>query len=188
VFADASIARDMFDRVSGQTTPTADANTYSLRGGVSYDRGTVLNAEASVGVALRRFDNGTSPDVVATLYGASVTYRPTATLALNGSFNTTIAPPGPDSSGTARVQYEALLNASYKVNRIVALRLAANWRTAQFTSSDRNETGYGLGLGLDYLINRDWSFTADYAFDRSETTPDPAEDAHRFTIGLRFSR
>ncbi len=188
LFGDASVARDLFDQTPPPPSFSANANTFALRGGLAYERGTTLSAEASIGVGMRRFDDDAVAQVTATLYDASLTYRPTATWALTAGFATTIAPPGPEGSGTARVQYAANFTSTYKLNRYIALRTLANWRTAQFTGSTNTESGYGLGVGVDYLINRQVRMSADYAFSHTEAAPDPAEDDHRVTLGVTFSR
>jgi hypothetical protein len=148
----------------------------------------VLEAEASIGLGLRRFAAPGFGEVVSTLYDAKLTFRPDETVELGGTFSTNVGAPGPDSGGLARVEYAAAADASYQLNTWVKLRASVGWQHALLVGTTTTETGYNAGAGLDYLLNEFATLTADYGYRRDETTPDPAEEEHRITLGVTFSR
>ena len=188
VFADGSATRQVFDAPIPSLGVKLDATNYAFLGGVSAKWNDVLQAEISAGVGLDRFDDQSLGDVRATLYNASLTFKPNETLTLTGDFSTTISPPGPDNAGTARVDYAATGSASYLVNQWLDLRASAGWHDASLADTSNTETGYDLGVGADYTLSKHAKLTADYGFGHSTVTPNPAVDTHTVTLGLTFSK
>lgn len=184
VFGEAGLGRDMFDADS----TAIDATTTTLRGGVTGRWNTTLEATASAGLGLRRFDNDSAGEIVTRLYDASITYKPDPTWAFTAGLSTNVEPPAPDDTGNTKVSYVANARVGYTVNSWLALRAAANWTTARFEGTPATETGYGYGLGADYRLNRHTALTADYGFDHSDSTLNGVDDAHRITMGVTISR
>lgn len=187
-FVDGSVERDVFDIVSPTLLVKPDANTYALRGGLSATWNTRFEAEASIGVGYRDFDDSGLSDVTATLYDAKLTWRPTEVTELRASFATTLAPPGPNASGTTRVEYAAALDMTHRINRWLALRAGIDWRQAELSGSTETESGYGVTLGADYLLSRHTTLSADYRFAHAELTPNPPLESHRVTLGVLLKR
>lgn len=187
-FVDGSAGYQFYDLPSPIFLEKLDAADYAVRAGLGAKWNSVLEAEGSIGLGLRRFAAPAFGEVVSTLYDAKLTFRPDETVTLGGTFSTSVGAPGPDSGGLARVEYVAAADASYRLNTWVKLRASAGWRHAQLVGTATTETGYNAGAGLDYLLNEFARLTADYAYRRAETTPDPAEEEHRVTLGVTFSR
>lgn len=188
VFGVAGVGRDMFDLASAVTLVRPDATSLTLRGGITGRWSSVLEATASTGVALRRFDQAGLGEVVTQLYDARVTYTPDPTWRLTAGLSTTVAPPGPDGNGTTRVQYGANAEVTRDVNSWLALRAQADWRSTRFEGSADTETGYGIGLGADYVLSARTAVTADYGYDRSDSTTNGMQDAHTVSVGVTLSR
>jgi hypothetical protein len=188
VFADAGVQRTVFDAPSTSLGASLDSNQYTLLAGIAVKRDETLSASVSAGVGLARFDDPTLPEVRATLYDASLTYRPTEALSLNGAFTTTIGAPGPDGQGTARVAYEADAGATYLVNDWLDWRAAAGWHRTEYAGSDVVDTGYSAGLGADYAVGPHVKLSADYSFERGQITPSPVSDTHTVSLGLTVSK
>ena len=188
VFGQAGFGRDIFDQASTTLLVKPDASDYSLRGGVTGRWNTTLEATASTGVALRRFDEASLGEVTTQLYDASVTYTPDPTLRFTAGFATTVAPPGPDAGGTTRIGYAATGAVDYTVNSWLKLNGLAEWTGARFDGSPDTETGYGLGAGADYLVNAHTSVNADYGFAHSNSTINGIQDAHQISVGVTLSR
>ena len=182
VFGQADIGRDILDQ------PATNASDVTLKGGVTGRWNDIVVATASAGVGLRRFDATGLADVVTQLYDASVSFTPDPTWRMTAGFATTIAPPGPNGAGTARVDYSANGEIAYTVNSWLALRALADWHTARFVGTADTETGYGLGAGADYKVNAHTALSADYGYDHSEGTSNGLQEAHRVTVGLTVSR
>ncbi|WDR01235.1 DUF5777 family beta-barrel protein [Devosia algicola] len=188
VFAEAGLGRDVFDYASPGLLVKADATSASLKAGVKGKWGSTLEAEASAGVGLRRFDAASLGEVRSTLYDASVSYMPSPSLRLTGGFTTSVEPPGPDSSGTTRTEYAARGTIDYTINSWLAVNGLASWRTAQFSGSTNTERGFGLGAGAQYKLNKQTSVSADYAYDHSESTSDGTQDSHTVSLGVTLKR
>jgi hypothetical protein len=187
-FVDGSAGYQLYDKPSPIFLEKLDAADYAVRTGLSAKWNSVLEAEASVGLGLRRFAVPAFGEVVSTLYDAKLTFRPDETVTLGAGFSTSIGAPGPSSGGLARIEYAATADASYQVNPWLRLRASAGWRHAQLVGTSDVETGYNAGTGLDYRLNEFTALTADYAYSWAETQPNPAEDEHRVTLGVTFSR
>ena len=188
VFGRAGVERDVFDLRSASLGVKPDATTTSLEAGVTGRWSEVLEATASTGFKLRRFDATSLGEVSAQTYDAKLVFRPDPTLQLTTGFTTTVAPPGPDEGGTTRIGYDANAELAYTVNSWLALRALANWNRASFVGSSATESGYGWGAGGDYKVNAHTAVTADYNYDQSETSSSGKQDAHQVTLGVTLSR
>lgn len=188
IFGQVGLGRDIFDVPSGTLGTYPNATDVTLKGGATGRWNGILEATASAGVGLRRFDTAGLGEVVTQLYDASVTFTPDPTWRMTAAFATTVAPPGPNGTGAARVDYSARAELGYTVNSWLALRALADWNSARFVGSTATETGYGLGAGADYKVNAHTAVTADYGYDHSESTSNGVQDAHRVTVGITLSR
>ncbi|MDB5615705.1 MAG: outer rane beta-barrel protein [Devosia sp.] len=188
VFGQGGAGRDIFDYQSASAAVSANANDYTLKGGVTGRWNSILEVTGSAGVGLRRFDVASVSDVVSQLYDAQVTFTPDPTWRMSAGFATLVTPPGPNGSGTTKVDYVATARAGYTVNSWLALRALADWNTARFEGSTNVESGYGYGLGADYKVNAHTAVTADYDFDHTDSTANGVQDAHRVTMGITLSR
>jgi opacity protein-like surface antigen len=187
-FVEGTAGYQWYDVPSPSYLVKLDAADYQVRAGLSAEWNDVWKAEASVGYALRRFAEPSFGDTSALLYDASVTYRPDETVEINGEFTTSFDAPGPDSNGTARLEYAAQGDVAYLVNPWLKLRATAGWTYAQLVGTTDTERSYNLGAGADYVLNEFTTLTADYNYSNSESPPNPAEDAHRVTVGVTFHR
>jgi hypothetical protein len=185
-FVDADAQFEVYDEVSPGLLVPLDNLTYAARAGLTAVHGEDFEAEASVGYAWRDFADETIEDTAALLYDASVTYRPDETVELTGSLTTTLGAPG--STGSAELSYAATGEAAMQVSPWLRLRGSAGWNAGRFIGTDVETRGWAAGLGAAYLLSRNIDLTADYAFERSETTPNPATDEHQLLIGVRFHR
>lgn len=178
----------MHDAASPSLGARADGIDYALKAGIAgnwgHDR---LQAEASVGVGLRRYDAASLGEVRTTLYDASLTYHPDETWTLGATLSTEIVPPGGDVD-TTRVRYKLGADLAYRVNSWLALRADADWSRTDGVGTGITDTSYGWGVGADYTLNRHTALSADYAFTHTESSPDPVREAQRVTLGVTFKR
>ncbi|MCZ4346508.1 DUF5777 family beta-barrel protein [Devosia neptuniae] len=188
VFGRASVGRDIFDVQSASLGLKPDATTSSFEAGVTGKWNEVLEASASTGVTLRRFDAINLGEVTAQTYDASLTFRPDPTIQMTAGLSTTVAPPGPSGLGSTRIGYAADGEVAYTVNSWVSLRALANWSSASYIGSTDTETGYGFGAGGDYKVNAHTALTADYNFDKSDSSTNGPQEAHQVSVGITVSR
>jgi hypothetical protein len=188
IFGQAGLGRDVFDQPSSVLLVKTDATDAVVKGGIAGRWNDILTATVSTGVNLRRFDEASLGEFTTQLYDASVTFSPDPTWDVTAGFSTIVAPPGPQSSGTTRVEYAADVDVAYTVNSWLALRAKANWSTAKFTGSTETERGYGWGAGADYNVNAHTAVTTDYDYKNTTSSSDGVEDAHSVTMGITLSR
>ncbi|RYG30008.1 MAG: hypothetical protein EON93_15620 [Burkholderiales bacterium] len=188
IFGQAGLGRDAFDQPSSVLLVKTDATDATIEGGVTGRWNNILEATVSTGLNLRRFDEASLGEFTTQLYDASVTFSPDPTWDFTAGFSTIVAPPGPQSSGTSRVEYAADLDVAYTVNSWLALRAKADWSTARFTNSPETERGYGWGMGADYNVNAHTALTADYSYKKSTSSLEGPEDAHTVAMGVTLSR
>ena len=188
-FIDGSLGYQLYDFVSPSYGVKLDGADYAVRGGLSSKWSEVLEAEASVGLGLRKFTYGAADDIVSHLYDASVTFRPDETLSIRGALSTTVGAPGANASGAARIEYAATGDVTYRVNPWVTLRGSAAYRYAIFSDSTTVETGYSVGAGADYLVNENISVSGDYRYGATTTAPaNTTDQEHRVTLGVTVKR
>jgi hypothetical protein len=187
VFGQAGYGRDLFDETSSAGL-TQNATDTQIEGGITGRWNSTLEATASTGLALRRFDNASLGEVTTQLYDASITFTPDPTWRMRAAFTTEVAPPGPNNPGTTRVEQNASAELGYTVNSWLALRALASWSSARFIGSSETETSHGVGAGADYAVNAHTAVTADYLYDRVDSTSTGREDSHQVTLGVTLSR
>ncbi len=187
-FIDGEAVAEQYDIASPTLLVKLDNTTYATRTGLTFRPSEVLELEGSVGWGYRDFVDSTLDDFSAMLYGAKAEFSPSETLALTGELTTVISSPGTTSGATAKLTYTAEGTLAYQLNPWLRLRASADWSTASYEDIDTKESKWGVGLGADYLLNEHTDLTADYGFERSETTPEPATDEHQVLVGVRFHR
>lgn len=187
-FIEGHILRTVYDVPSPSLGTKLDNNLYTLMSGVSLAWDETLVASVSSGVGLAHFDDGTLGDVRATLYDASLTFKPDRTLTLTGNFTTSIGSPGPSGSGSAKIAYDATAAATYTVNDWLDWRASAGWSQASFADSSATSSGYTFGAGADYMVSRHMKISADYTFEHAENPPNAPQNIHTVTVGMTFQK
>ena len=122
------------------------------------------------------------------LYDATAIFRPDETLTLTGTFSTTFEQPGTTTGATAKLTYAAIGEAAYQVNPWLTLRGQRPVERGALPGHRYRRLQVGLRDGADYLLNEHTTLTADYSFLRTTTTPEPAADEHRVTVGVTFHK
>jgi hypothetical protein len=181
VFADGAISDQAFDAASPSLMVRLDNRTYTLRGGVSYSQGSMMDAEASVGRAFIDYGDGSLTDAQAWVAGGSIRVTPDDIVSLEASLDTSIGPSG-SVAGDTDVDYELRGNASYAINSWLTLRTSAGATATQTIGAGTTSFGYGAGAGLDLATGSHVTWSADYLFTRDTSVP---EDIHRVTVGLK---
>lgn len=188
LFTDGGVAHTRFDAPSTAIGGALDGNLYTIKAGATAKWGETLTASASIGEGLERFDDSAFADVRATLYDADLGFEPTTTLTLAGNFSSAINSPGPNGSGTAQIAYTATGSATYKVNDWLDWRGSLNWHDTAYATSSATDTGYGYGVGADYLLSPHTILSADYTFAHQTVTPNPAVDTQTISVGVTYKK
>ena len=186
-FIEGEFSAQKFDAVDPTLLVYLDGRRYELRGGVSYAKGSIVSAEASVGRAWLNYFDASLTDQQSWVYNANVTVRPDETLSLTGALDTTLGP-SESVAGDTDAAYTLTGAANYQVNPWITLRGSANWDYTITLGTGDIASGYGFGVGLDYRSSRHIVWTADYNFDRENAPPTPQNDTHTVMLGVRVTR
>ncbi len=187
-FVDGEATREAFDAPSRSLLVKQDGTTYLAKAGLTGEWGDVLLAEAAAGIGTRAFDDPALSSAAAGLYDLSLTFQPTRTLKLKGSFGTSLVAAAPTTGAGAVVEYVAASELGYTVNSWVGLRALAGARWASYLGAVGQDTAYYAGAGADVKLSRNLSVSTDYRFTHTEQSEKPAEDAHRVEVGVTVSR
>lgn len=188
VYGRAELERDVFDQPAAATGIYANATNHILRAGVEARWNSIWSANASIGVGQRVFDAESLGEITAQLYSANLTYSPNATLRLNLGLDSTLAPPGADNPGSARIEHALLADAQYIANSWLRLRASAGVSTSELVGAATTENRTSLGAGADYLFNSHASLNADYGFTKRDNSASGQTDTHQVSVGITISR
>lgn len=187
VFGQAQIQRDIFDNPSTTIADYPDATNRILRAGVDAKWNSIWAANASIGIGQRVFDAAALNEITAQLYSANITYTPNSTLRVTAGLETTLAPPGADTPGVARIENTLLADAQYTANSWLRLRASAGYTLSELVGAGE-EKRLNLGAGADYLFNTHTSLNADYGFTARDSTTNGHTDTHQVSLGITVSR
>ena len=186
-FIEGEFSVQKFDAVDPTLLVYLDGRRYELRGGVSYAKGSIISAEASVGRAWLDYIDGTLTDRQSWVYNGTVTVRPDETVSLTGALETTLGP-SETVAGDTDAAYTLTGSANYQLNPWLTLRGTADWDYTVTLGTGTVASGYGFGVGLDYRSSRHIVWTADYVFARENAPPTPQNDTHTVMLGVRVTR
>lgn len=190
VFGEGDVIRDLYDRSSAELGVSQDGYGYQLRGGISANWNDVLLAEASLGRGWRTFDDASLDDAQSWLYGASLTFNPTATLRLRAGLDTTLAATSESATAAVNVEHALTLEALYRVNSQLDLRASGGMRVREFVGTSEVERRYDAGVGADVAVGSRTSASLDYGYGLREDAAATTEsrDEHRVTVGVTVER
>lgn len=186
-FVEGEASMQMFDAPSPTLLTYLHGRTYQLRSGISYNQGSIVSAEGSVGYAWLDYVDPSLTDAPSWVYNGSLTFRPDETLSLTSGLETTLGPSA-NVAGDTDVAYAATASARYAVNPWLSLRGSAGWDQTVTLGTGDVSWGINAGAGLDYRSSRYVVWTADYAFARDYAPPTPSNDTHTVTVGVRVQR
>jgi hypothetical protein len=161
---------------------------YALRAGTGIDITGIIFGEASLGYTGVTYDNSNFSNVNGLSADGSITWNitPLTTLIFTGGAEvqeTTVSRNDQEASGD--LQYVAGVEATHELLRNVLLSANASYIRDDFEGADRTDNTYVLGAGVRYLINRNFSLTADYTFsDRSSDESGADYTRNVFRIGV----
>lgn len=186
-FIDGGVEWQRFDAPSPTLLAYLDAVTWSGRTGLSYQHNSTVSAEIAGGVAWRDYVDPSLADAASVTADGSITFNPNDALQLNAKLTTGIAP-SELTPGDSVVTYASTADARYVINPWVTLRGSAGWSRKTTLGTGDIATTLTAGVGADYLVTDHVAMTLDYAFSRTDAPPDPLEDTHTVSVGVRYSR
>jgi hypothetical protein len=185
VYVEGTLNQRDYD-LSPPVTPTnRNSDGYSAVVGSDFRLSNLLQGEVYVGYQSQSYDQVGFDDVTGIRYGGNVEWymTPLTTITFNAAANveetTTAGASGfLSQSGGVRIDHELLRN--------LLINAQLSYSNAKYETISRTDDTLRAGLGLDYLINRNFSLGLGY--DYTDKNSDVAgEDYKRNEIGLTLT-
>jgi hypothetical protein len=177
-FVEAGIERRVFDVVRDAGGLTRDSATATLSAGLEADLADDLGGEASIGYALRRFDDRRLETTGGLVFDASLLYTVSALTRLSLDAGTSLS----DDAGQG-ASYTIGLGLEHDLLRNLRLDAEAD---VEVDTADAGETTLGLGLGAEWRISREVAVTGRYNYERVWSEgPDSVTNVVLFGLTLR---
>ncbi len=184
-FVESSIGWRVYDDELDRNGNRRDSEILDLRGGVEIDISEKLSGEISVGYTSESFEDPLLANLEGVTVEGEIEWSPEretiirfiAGTELNGSITT-------NESGSL------IYTARAELERQVTSRLALNgFVDYEVNDNDEQDTTIGVGLGLEYWVNRYMALTADAEYETfSSNVPGDAFDETSARVGVLFQR
>lgn len=185
-FVEGSGGRRTFDGNRDTLGFDRDSTVMELRGGAELDLAPKLTGEASVGYRREDVSDSALEDLEGIVFDASLIWSPNrlTLLTLTGGTDfdpTTIA----GATGSITYSASAGLTRSLRTNLTLDATLGLSYE--RFEGFAREDLRTNAGLGLTFDLNRYAAITAEYSYDRLDSTDSSADfDANTFELGVRL--
>jgi hypothetical protein len=187
-FVEGEVSRRVFDRTVDNGGLQRSSTGLSVRAGVAFDRGPLLNGEIAAGTVQEDFDDPSLASLSALSVDGSLVWSPTelTTVTFNGS---TGVNPSADPASSGSVVYDASVDIAYAWRRNFTVDWTGEINHEHFQGTEEVDTTYDLGMSATWKINRSLHLTAGYVHEWVVST-DPAVDYQSDTVkvGLRAQR
>lgn len=183
------------DKVNGVHEPRRDSDGWDAVGGVAFKLSGVAEGDFHLGYVKRDFDSANFGDVSDFKFGASVLWAPTGLTSARFTVTrnvveTTVSAEADDGSGQT-VGAAGILSTLYSVDlqhelqRNLLLNAKASFTKMDYVNTIREDDMTNLGVGVRYLLNRNFSVNADYVLDKRATNEANQDyKNHSFLVSL----
>jgi hypothetical protein len=142
--------------------------------GTDLDLSGVTSAELYVGYMSQQPEDNQLSTIQGPEFGGTVTWNVTRLTTVTADVARTIAATTLDNASGA-LETGAGLTVDHELRRNVLLQLNGNWLQSDFNGIDRLDNTYQAGIQGSYLVNRNLSITAGYAYQTRSSTDSSAE-------------
>jgi len=170
-----------------------DSDGYDIVGGTAFKLTGTAEGEVFVGYVKRDYDSANFGDISDFKFGASLLWTPTGLTSARIAVNRDVIETTLSSANSAGVVVSASgilstlysLDLQHELQRNLLLNAKGSYTKMDFTNTLRTDDLINVGLGVKYLMNRNFSVNATYTFDKRDTT-DANQDynRHSFILGL----
>jgi hypothetical protein len=179
VFADARYNWRRYENLPGLN---GDSEGYNLLGGLEFTLSTLMRGEVGIGYLNQTYDGAGIGDASGLKYKANLIWNatPLMTLTFNGERNvseTGIA----GAAGRIDTSFEVVLD--YELRRNVIVSPSVGFTHEDYAGIARADRVYQPALKIDYLINRNFSAGAEYAYTHRDSSVN-ANDFDRHFVSL----
>jgi hypothetical protein len=168
--------RDYNDKLS-------DSDGWRALTGLEFEIGRLLNGEIGVGYMNQHYGEGQGNEGGFT-YHAGLTWNPTPLMTVTLDANREVQDSAQfDSPGSIADDVELALN--YEVRRGWVLTPSLVYQRVDYMDDDGVESSYGLGIKLDYTMNRFWTLGAGYSYTYNDyqDAPPLVDNWDRHVVG-----
>lgn len=185
-----AIAKFRYIRQQALETKNAliDSDGYEVLAGLKFETGALLRWRLLAGYGIRDFDDPSSANYGTNLFEGQVEWLPTQRTTIFASVSRRIDSLDADDFG-GRVLTKGLTRIDYEIYNNLVLKIGAGLENATYIDHDREDWTYSGQLGLEYSLNKNWTFTLNYDHEKRQSTADAFDmTRNRFLVGakLRF--
>lgn len=178
VFGEGFWRRSDYDQTPDDAGVDRESKTYGVRVGTELEFSRLLTGDAAIGVARNKPDDSALDDTTGfnAVVGLTWTPTPLTTVDLNALADmqeTTVTFKGETASTRFRKQIG--VNVTHAVRQNVSVSGRAFYIRDDFQGTDRSDDVYGLGLGVNYTVNRWLVLGTSWDFQKRSSDDDTAE-------------
>ena len=168
--------------------PLRDSDGWSVVGGAAFNLTGKSEGEFYVGYQKRDFDSATLNDSSEAIFGASILWEATGLTSVRISIDrdvneTTVAQDGVFAAGTLDTSFR--LRLEHELRRNVLFGADASYAKMDYIGIARDDDLFTVGAEAKYLMNRLFSMTASYNFEKRNSDVALGEyDRHVFMVGV----
>lgn len=167
-----------YDQTPNDQGLDRNSEGYTIRGGVDVDFTGLLFGEVALGYTHREYDDDDLDSVGGPSAAAALTWNVTRLTSIIFGADadvreTTVNFEGDEAS--ARFDKGVSVDVTHELLRNVLLNANADYTRADFEGTSRSDDIFGIGAGVTYLINRNFSVDATYRWSKRNSDASDAE-------------
>ena len=173
-----------FDRNGEQR----DSDNYELRAGIDIDLGEKFNGEVSAGYLVQEFVDPSLAALAGLSLNANLNWSPQRGTNVALVVGSTL-----DGSTTAgdggAITYNGDLSIIRQIRNDLEMSVGVNLAHTDYQGLNRTDLEFSARAGLEYWVNRNWSFTGDLRYENLDSTePGNSYNAASIMLGVKVQR
>jgi hypothetical protein len=145
-----------------------NSHGWEIDGGTAIALTNITTAEVYVGYLQQDYENPLIPSVSAPSFGGNLIWNVTPVTTVRGSFSASVAETTLVLASSS-FEYGAQLTVEHELLRNVLLLGSAGYVRDDYQGNPRKDNTFGANAGARYLLNRNWSATADLTYSRRDS-------------------
>ncbi len=163
--------------------PQIDSNGYEALAGLQFETGPLFRWRILAGYGIRDYDDPTVDSFSSSLFEGHLEWLARPDTTLSAFALRRIETVDADDFG-GRVVTRGGVRIDHELRNDLVLHLSAAVQNANFMNEEREDWSYTGHVGLEYFLNKNWSFMINYDHETRESTVD-AFDMSRNRFGVR---
>jgi hypothetical protein len=163
IFVETQVARLIYDKVPDDNGFDREAMLYRAEVGIETDFDGIIFGELRAGYLAKDFDDPAFGLIDGPSFGGALTWNVTQLTTVTAEAERTIRPTTLQNSSGA-LATSAGITVDHELMRNVILEFNAAWRQSDYEDIDRLDDTFRVGIGAEYLVNRNFAVSARYSY------------------------